>query len=139
MKSKLSFLILAVLVISCSTDPEKFIDNIGGYWEIEHVKENNFLVKEYNISTTIDYFEVRDDFSGFRKKVLPALNGKYLVSKHSTPFNLKIEEGILYILYNANGNQFREKILKASKDKLIITNAEGLKYTYKPYEKIDIQ
>ena len=133
------YCLICLTILSCEKKQEKQIEKITGYWEIKHVEENGTLVKEYNISTTIDYFEVRDDLSGFRKKVSPVINGKYIVSKHSSPFSLKTEDESLYLIYNINGNQFKEEILKATKTELIISNDQGFTYTYKPFEEINIQ
>lgn len=132
-------LLLCFVLISCSKNLEQQIDHIHGYWEITKVEKNGNLVKTYNISPTVDYFELKNDTIGFRKKVTPTFEGTYIVTNDSAPFTIKIENDSLNIYYTSNELTIKETIVKASKTKLIITNAEGFKYTYKPYEKIDIK
>ena len=141
MSRKIQYLIclLCLVSISCSNSPEQKIEHLDGYWEITKAEKNGSLLKTYNISPTVDYFELINDTAGYRKKVAPTLEGTYIVNKDSATFTLKIENDYLNIYYTSNELIIKETIVKASKNKLIITNAEGFKYTYKPYEKIDIK
>ena len=91
---KALFLLLSLtfILISCSENPESYIKYINGYWEIKHVEKDNTLLKEFNISSNVDYFEVNEEtLTGFRKKVTPTLEGKFIINKHESPFTLKIE------------------------------------------------
>lgn len=132
-------LLLCLALISCSKNHEQQIEHIDGYWEITKVEKNGSLIKTYNISPSVDYFELKSDTTGFRKKVTPTFEGTYIVTKDNASFIIKIENDSLNIYYSNNELIIKETIVKASKTKLVITNAEGFKYTYKPYEKIDIK
>ncbi|WP_412984350.1 hypothetical protein [Pontimicrobium sp. IMCC45349] len=133
-------LVLSLIILTnCSNDVSTQIPLIKGYWEIVNVKKDNKIVKEYTISTTVDYFEVKDDLTGYRKKVSPNLNGKFMVTQHEIPFSLITENNLLQIEYNSNNVTFIETIKKVTKEELIITNAEGFIYTYKPYTPINIE
>lgn len=136
-------LILALLVIlffsSCSENPEQYIKHIEGYWEIKHVEKDNQLLKEYSTNLNIDYFKVNEEtLTGYRKKVTPTLEGKYIINKHESPFTLTINNDELIINYNVNGKEYEEIIVNASKEKMVITNAEGLTYVYRPFTAINI-
>ncbi|NQX85864.1 MAG: hypothetical protein HRT67_08155 [Flavobacteriaceae bacterium] len=109
---------------------------LTGYWEIKQVKKDNKILKTYTISTIVDYFEVHKDMTGFRKKVAPNLDGKFIVNDHKSPFRLEIEDDKLHIYYTQNDTEFKETIVKASKKELIITNQEQVLYIYKPYQPI---
>lgn len=126
-------------LFSCSENPETYIQYIEGYWEIKDVSKNNKSVKSYNISTSVDFFKVNDDLTGFRKKVAPTLDGKFIVTQHESPFELTVENNQLYINYTVNNVTFKETIDYASATELIITNTEGFKYTYKPFESINLE
>jgi len=134
----LSFMIASVL-FSCKKNPESYLEHIEGYWEIVDVSKDNKSVKSFTISTSVDYFKVNDDLTGFRKKVTPSLDGKFTVTKHESPFILKIENNELSIYYTVNNITFKETIERATKTELVITNAEGFKYTYKPFESINLE
>ena len=131
-------LIVAFVLSSCASNHENKIKYIEGYWEIKEVKKDSKLIKEYNISLSVDYFEVNIDLTGFRKKVSPTLNGSFIVTQDQAPFTLKIENDSLNIYYNHNNVITKETIIKASKEELIIANSQDFRYIYKPYKSISI-
>jgi len=133
------FIMLAALTFnSCTTNPEAKIAFIEGYWEIKEVNKDNRLIKEYNVNLSVDYFEVNDDLTGFRKKVTPTLNGTFTVNKDEAPFTLKAENDSLNIYYKHNDIKTKETIVKATKEELVIVNSQGFRYIYKPYKSINI-
>ena len=136
---KILILLAFITLSSCKENVENYIPHISGYWEIENVKNNNELLKNYTVSTNIDFFIVNEDLSGFRKKVAPTLDGKYIVTDDNIAFNLVNEDNILKIKYSKNNISFEETILSASETELVITNDAGLVYTYKPYKPINLE
>ena len=139
MKTYVSILIITFLFYSCSNNPEAFVEHIEGYWEIVDVTKANNSIKSYNISTNVDYFKINNDLTGFRKKVKPSLDGTFTITQHESPFQLKIENNNLNIYYTVNNTTFKETIENASETELIITNDEGFKYKYKPFEKLTFE
>lgn len=139
MRKYVLIFIVAFSMISCSNNPESYIDYIEGYWEIKNVSKGNKSIKSFTISTSVDYFKVNDDLTGYRKKVAPSLDGKFTITQHESPFVLKVENNKLYINYTVNNVTFKEAVQKASATELIITNTEGFKYTYKPFEQFTIE
>ena len=138
MKKVIFKIIVLLLVLGCKEDPSVYLQHIDGYWEIHQVKKDNKIVIEYSISSAIDYFEVNEDNSGFRKKVMPNLEGKYIVTDHESPFTLKIEDNELNIHYDVDGHTFTETIKEASESELVITNEQGFTYYYKPFEPFNL-
>jgi len=139
MRKYILFFIVASSIWSCSNNPESYIEHIEGYWEIKDVSKNNKSIKSFTISTSVDYFKVNDDLTGYRKKVAPSLDGSFNITQHESPFILKVENNKLYIYYTVNNVTFKETLQKASDKELIITNAEGFKYTYKPFEQFTFE
>ena len=127
------------MCLSCAPKPVDMIPYISGYWEITNVKKNNEVIMEYSYSPIIDYWQIDEDLKGFRKKVMPNLEGKLIVTQHSMTLELKPENGNLNVYYNDNGNSYMETIMRASATELIITNEDGLIYTYKPYQQINLE
>ena len=125
---------LLFILISCGPEPEVLIEHLDGYWEISHVKKGNQIIREFSTSPIIDYWEVGEDRTGFRKKVMPNLDGKLIITQHRAPFTIKIENGKPVIHYDDNGNTFSETIISASAEELILANEDGMTYTYKPYK-----
>ncbi|MBT8260039.1 MAG: hypothetical protein KJN82_01895 [Bacteroidia bacterium] len=137
---KIVLLLFTILVFTnCSDNPESFIKHIEGYWEIKHVEKDNILLKEYTVNANIDYFKIdQNTLTGYRKKVTPTFEGKYIVNKHKIPFVLKIEDNYLNINYTSKSDTYRERVVAATKDKLVIENTEGIIYVYRPFTPIDI-
>ncbi len=126
--------VIFLVGLSCETSPENFIPYLEGYWEIKEVSRNNKPIKSYKISASVDYFKVNSDFAGFRKKVKPSLDGTYTITQHESSFRLVVKDNQLNISYDVNNVIFNEIIEKASERELIISNSDGFKYTYKPFE-----
>lgn len=139
MKPVLLTLMMALFSLSCTKNPESFIPYLEGYWEIKQVEKNGEVVKKYNISTTVDYFKVNDDLSGFRKKVMPSLDGKFTVTDDESPFVLKIVSNKLNIHYTVNNVTFKETIKFASETELIIINDQGFEYHYQPFQSLKLE
>ncbi len=139
--SELKYILLPLFIIlnGCSGNPEQFIAHIEGYWEIHQVEQNNSLLKAYDSNFMIDYFKINPDGTGFRKKVTPTFKGAFNITEDIAPFTFKFEHDSLNIYYNENGIVFKETIKRATETEMVIVNADGFKYTYKRFNKIDPQ
>lgn len=131
---KASFFILAVLAIACnSKDPKEQLQNINGYWEIDQVEFSKDSIRDFKISETIDYFEIKDG-KGFRKKVTPQFDGTYKVTpKTNEDVEAIIDNGNLVLYYSTPFDSWKEKVLKANKERLSIKNSRGIIYHYNRY------
>lgn len=126
--------LLFIAIISLTACKEKVkpedISKINGYWEIETVTTPDGNEREYKISETIDYFEIKND-SGFRKKVMPQFDGKYLVNDKSEKIKIVREEDRIYLSYTTEYSTWKEEILEVSDEKLVLKNASEIEYQYK--------
>jgi len=113
------------------------ITNLNGYWEIEKVIFSNGSKKEYTYNESFDYFQIKEN-SGFRKKVMPQLDGRFLVNNQLEKIKITFEEEAAYINYTTPFAKWKEKIEAISKDKLIIINASKAEYHYKKATPINI-
>jgi hypothetical protein len=139
MRNLLLILVVALSVLNCSDKPETYISHLEGYWEIKQVEKDGKVVKTYTISTAVDYFKVNENLTGFRKKVSPSLDGKFSVTDDESSFVLKVGYNKLFIHYTVNNVTFKETIEYATETELIITNEEGFKYIYKPFESLNLE
>lgn len=130
--------IAVLLLFSCSgADPENQLQEISGYWEIEKVVFPDGDAKEYTISQTIDYFELNPDSTGFRKKLQPRLNGRFLATDDAEQFTVKTESERLKISYTTALDQWEETILIINKNQLVIKSNDNLTYFYKRFEPME--
>jgi hypothetical protein len=110
---------------------------LNGYWEIEKVVFSNGSNKEYTYNESYDYFQVKDK-SGFRKKVMPQLDGRFLVNNQLEKIKISFENEEVYINYNTPFAKWKEKIKAISKDKLVLINSSKAEYHYKKASPINI-
>ncbi len=135
------FVLILVSFLSCSENPETFIEHLNGYWEIEEVTLSDGTKKQYKFNETIDYIKINDSLKGFRKKLKPGINDTYFTSDDAEALVLKIENGSLNIYYSTPYAEWKETVLEASPKHLKVKNADKNVYLYKRYSpiKLDIE
>ena len=134
-------LLLIVLgsVFSCKqkiTDAD--ISNLNGYWEIEKVELPDGDKKEYKVNETIDFFKI-DGNKGFRKKVMPQLDGTYLTNDIQEDIVIAVKDGDATIQYKTTYASWKEEIIELTKDKLVVKNEQDLEYHYKRPVKFSVK
>ncbi|GAA4106526.1 hypothetical protein GCM10022393_00970 [Aquimarina addita] len=138
MTKNILYLLCIILLSNCvQTNPENYITYIEGYWEIEKVITHEGLEKQYNFNQNIDFFEIHE-LKGFRKKVQPQFDGGFITTKDQENFTLKIENDSLRIYYKTPLMEWKETIISAKENEMIIINEVGNLYFYKPYKKMDL-
>ena len=130
MKKLLLGLVLFMLISCQSKVAIEDITMLNGYWEIENAVMSDGTKKEYKINETIDYFEVKNNV-GFRKKVMPQFDGKYMVNNQQESIRIIEKEGVFSIEYTTPYAKWKEEILKISEDNLVLKNEQNLEYHYK--------
>ncbi len=132
MKNYNSLLIIIVLGLYLSCEKVEKIDYLSGYWEINSVSYQGNELKNYPFSNTIDYFEFEQNNFGFRKKVMPKINGSFDITMHQINFEI-ISENKKRILRYGKGKNFKEEIIKLDSLNLFLQNEEGYTYKYKRF------
>ena len=136
---KILFLIVLGSVLSCKqkiTDAD--ISNLNGYWEIEKVELPDGDKKEYKVNETIDFFKI-DGNKGFRKKVMPQLDGTYLTNDIQEDIVIAVKDGDATIQYKTTYASWQEEIIELTKDKLVVKNQQELEYHYKRPVKFSVK
>lgn len=122
------------LVFSCTSKVTKEdITNLNGYWEIQQVKMTTGETKDYKVNETIDYFEVKNN-TGFRQKVMPQLNGKFMTNGIKETIKIKEDKNAFYIEYTVDTNNWQEEIIEIADSTLVLKNKENIEYTYKKFK-----
>lgn len=128
---KIVGLLVVVLFISCKqTIADADLQYLNGYWEIEKVILPDGDKKEYKVNETIDFFKIENK-NGFRKKVMPQIDGTYLTNNIQETVKVDLIDGTASINYSTSYAQWKEEIIELSKDKLVIKNQQDLEYHYK--------
>ena len=134
------YLVLSVfaLLMSCSQDPESILEHVNGYWEIDKVMFTDGNKKEYKYNDTIDYIRINDSLQGFRKKLKPGFNSKYVTSKDAEGITVKIENDSLNFYYKTPYASWKETVLNADENSLKVINDRATIYLYKRYQPIEL-
>lgn len=136
---KLVCLLLTISIFSCSNNPETFIPFIHGYWEIDQVIHIDGAKRDYGYNDTIDFIEISDSLTGTRKKLKPNFQGTFETSKSAESFRIKIENDSLNIYYKTPYDSWKETVVDANNNELIIVNNTNKDvYIYKRYESLDL-
>lgn len=134
---KASIVCIVLLLAACSDKIElATIANLNGYWEIEKVTFPDGNSKEYNINTTVDYFEVKE-LKGFRKKVQPKFNGTYETSDDAANFSILEKEGLFTIYYSNDLSEWTEQLTQISANTFSVRTEDGILYQYKRFNPIN--
>ena len=85
-----------------------------------------------------DFFKIENK-KGFRKKVMPQIDGTYLTNNIQETVKVDLIDGTASIHYSTSYAQWKEEIIELSKDKLVIKNQQDLEYHYKRPVKFSIK
>lgn len=132
------FLVFGALMSCKQSFVEADLQHLNGYWEIEKVVLPDGDKKEYKVNETIDFFKI-DQNKGFRKKVMPQIDGTYLTNNIQETVKVDLIDGTASIHYSTSYAQWNEEIIELSKDKLVIKNQQDLEYPYKRPVKFSIK
>ena len=132
-------LIFFMVVMSCSNNPEEYIEHINGYWEIKEVVFADGKKREYSINETIDYIQLNNSLKGFRKKMKPGINDTYFTSDDAEAITAKIEDNELNLYYSTLYFNWKETVLDADENQLKVRNENKVVYLYKRYHQINIE
>ena len=138
MKKIILFLVFGLFLSCKQSISESDLQNLNGYWEIEKVELPDGDKKEYKVNETIDFFKIADK-KGFRRKVMPQIDGTYLTNDLKEDVVVVLKDGDATIQYKTNYANWNEEIIELSKDKLVVKNQQDLEYHYKRPVKFSIK
>jgi hypothetical protein len=131
MKNARYIVFISLFFFCCKQEiNENDISKINGYWEIEKVILASGEKKEYKVNETIDYFEVKNKI-GFRKKVTPQFDGKYLVNDLVENITISTKNSSCYINYKTKYQSWKEEIVALHDSIMVLKSKENVVYHYK--------
>jgi hypothetical protein len=138
MKKVFGILLVALLFVGCKQKiTPADIAKINGYWEIEKVVFEKGKDKEYGMNESYDYFEIKNN-KGFRKKVMPQLDGTFLVNDVLEKVKVRVENEVVYLDYTTAYGKWSEELISISEEEFVVLNAEKKEYHYKRAAAINI-
>ena len=139
MKNIIGFLVVSFLFVSCQQKIKtEDIAKINGYWEIEKVVFEDGKNKDYTVNESYDYFEIGKNNSGFRKKVMPQLDGTFIVNDTQESLKIRLDEDKVFLDYDTSYAKWSEELIEITDDKMVFINSEKKEYHYKKATPINI-
>lgn len=129
--------LLFLIIYGCNEHPERYAEHLNGYWEIQKVILASGKVHDYTFNPYVDYFEVTDSLTGYRKKLKPLLDGTFETTDNTAnaeQFTLRLEHDSLNIYYKTPYANWKETILSATDSELKIINTNNDVFLYKPFK-----
>lgn len=131
MKNAFRILLLSLFFVGCQQKIQPTdIAKINGYWEIEKVVFDKGEDKDYKMNESYDYFEIANN-KGIRKKVMPQLNGTFLVNDAFENVVVRFDKEKVFLEYKTNYAKWSEELIVLSDKELVLKNAEKKEYHYK--------
>ncbi len=132
MKKVFGILMIVLVLTGCKQKIEqRDIVKINGYWEIEEVIFKDGDDKKYTMNESYDFFEIDQNNVGIRKKVMPQLDGTFLVNDSFEDVKIRFADGHTFIDYSTPYAKWSEEILALTATALVVLNAEKKEYHYK--------
>ena len=132
---KISFLILLIFLnfTYCKINTIDDIKAIEGMWEIYSVSSKGEVFYPQGESPVVDYYTFDSDSTGTKKKLKPNFNKTFSSSFDEINFEIKKKNGLVYLNYITETNNWKEIIKKLTKKELVISNNK-FEYHYKRFE-----
>tara|TARA_R110000868_G_scaffold6729_1_gene37603 strand:- start:6250 stop:6690 length:441 start_codon:yes stop_codon:yes gene_type:complete len=131
MKNMFRILLLSLFFVGCQQKIQPAdIAKINGYWEIEKVVFDKGEDKDYKMNESYDYFEIANN-KGIRKKVMPQLNGTFLVNDAYEKVTVRFDKDKVFLDYVTDYAKWSEELVALSDKELVLKNAENKEYHYK--------
>lgn len=131
MKKTVCIIVAFLALVSCS---QKVVPadlaKINGYWEVEKVVFDSIDDKEYRINEVYDYFKI-DNNKGIRKKVMPQLNGTFLVNDVEEKVAVRYTADGVFLDYATPYMKWSEEIITLTDTELVLLNKDNTEYHYK--------
>ena len=131
MKKTFGILFVSLLFIACQQKIKPAdIAKINGYWEIEKVTFDKGKDKDYGMNESYDYFEIKNN-KGIRKKVMPQLDGTFLVNDTFENVTVRFADDKVFLDYATPYMKWSEEVIALSAEELVLLNKEKKEYHYK--------
>lgn len=130
---KLFFLIFIVVVSCNSPNIAEQKNNLSGYWEATQVVLPDGSIRKLPPTQWVDFIEIAGD-SGVRKKLAATFDGTFNTQSNGEKLYLVTTNDSLYITYQTPFMQWKEFVVEANQEALILKNENGYKYHYQRYQ-----
>lgn len=130
--------IFLVLLASCKQKiVQQDITNMNGYWEIERVDLPDGDHKEYKMNEVYDFFDIKNN-KGYRKKVMPQLDGTFLANDASEKVEIVFLKDQVFLKFKTEYATWKEELKQISATEMVLENDKKIEYKYKKTAPINL-
>lgn len=139
MKNMFRILVVSLFFVGCQQriNPAD-VKKINGYWEIEKVVFEDGNEKKYGVNESYDYFMIDQNNNGFRKKVMPQLDGTFLTNEVQEKVTVRFKDGKAFLDYSTPYMKWNEELITLTDEEFVVLNTEKKEYHYKKTGPINI-
>ncbi len=131
MKNLFLVFISSLFLLSCKHKIGKNdIQKLNGYWEIQKVTFEDGEDKDYKVNESYDYFEIKNDNKGIRKKVMPQLDGSFRVNDTYENVIVRFKNDKVFLDYSTSFSRWSEELLQLSDEGFRVRNKQKMEYYY---------
>ena len=131
MKNTFKILLVSLFFVGCQQKIQPTdIAKMNGYWEIQKVVFDKGEDRDYKMNESFDYFQIANN-KGIRKKVMPQLNGTFLVNDAFEKIIVRFAKDKVYLDYATDYAKWSEELIALSDEELVLKNEENKEYHYK--------
>ena len=120
------------------TETGKEIAKLALAKKIEKVVFEDGKDKNYTINESYDYFESGKNNMGIRKKVMPQLDGTFLVNDTQENVKIRFKNDKVFLDYATSYAKWTEELIEIPNEKMVLENVEKKQYYYKKATPINI-
>jgi hypothetical protein len=132
MKNTFRILVISLFFVGCQQKIKPAdVSKLNGYWEIEKVVFDEGEDKDYSINVSYDYFDIAKNNKGIRKKVMPQLDGTFIVNDTYENVAVRFTEDKAFLDYSTSYAKWSEELLALSEKEFVVRNEEKKEYHYK--------
>jgi len=132
---KYFFSLCFLILISCSGKVN--LQDLNGYWDVVKVESTEKKVTQFGANTTIDYYFLGKDNTGYRKKMMPDFSGTYKSNNIKDKISITEKGGNFTIFTETTLNNWEDTILELTSEKLVLRNEIGTLFYYKKHQKFN--
>lgn len=132
MNLRIVLLIASLLFISCSSDSDKKLELLDGYWNIDTVTLPDGSEKEFPFSNHMDHFEV-EGLNGVKHRVSPTYDGGFVNYGSPVYFKWQENEDELILIFKEGDNSYQQSVEEVTTTDLELKHENGTIYSYKRY------
>lgn len=132
---KYTYILLTLIISSCNSKTNIVTPQLlNGHWEIEHVVTSTDKTIQYGINSTVDFYYLDKNNSGYLKKLKVSFSGDYKSNSLQNKILVASNNNNYYLKTITDMDTLQMNIISLTEQKLVLQNKEGALFYYNKHE-----